>query len=734
MTFRNRAAALAVFFLTLSLLAASAVVAVEGASGARYAVAQCGWHVGHDSTWYDLSADKFSKSNYCQTPDSADPFDGVHQLSQTRSATRYVGGTKFATWRWQAPAGVGIVNVHGQRWQYLRDGFQHRIGGVAPGTGFSPFLELSSTDSNKRDFSAGFWPFAEAFESRLVCYKTSGKNCAADGTVLAGVRALTLTLDDSGAPVSQISGGLTTGGWLKGGQSLSFSNGDSGSGLRFADSYVDGTVLARSEMTCSKVLVNGQWRGTKMRPCPTGATGIHSLSTTSVSDGPHRLQHCGFDFAGNAGCAGERTFLVDNNAPTAPRNLTVAGGEGWHRTNGFDLTWNEPDQGAGSPIVGSFHKISGAGGFQAGPVNRVEPGVITGIQVPGPGEFQVKVWLADQAGNVDESREAGATLRLDDVPPIGYFEDPPQNDPGAIKVRVSDQHSGVASVTVAWRLLSGQEWQEIPGSLGREDAAVFQARVPEEAGPGPLVLRATVTDVAGNVTTTDTRANGSQMVVSSPVKNRTILTAGLSRGSRSAVGKMTVGYKQWVRLTGRLTSIGSGGLGGAELELTEVPFVGTKAKPAPRAIRTDERGYFDVRLEPGPGRRLRVDFRGNRELQPATSGNVELAVRGKLTFKVKPKRLVTGAKVKFRGRVSARGAWHPTRGNLIQIQYYEGTARRWRPVAWTRTGRDGRYRSSYRFRYITGLARIKLRAQMFPSPRFPYVRATSKPATIRVRG
>jgi hypothetical protein len=81
-----------------------------------------------------------------------------------------------------------------------------------------------------------------------------------------------------------------------------------------------------------------------------------------------------------------------------------------------------------------------------------------------------------------------------------------------------------------------------------------------------------------------------------------------------------------------------------------------------------------------------------------------------------------------------RGAWHPTRGNVVQIQYFEESARRWRPVALTRTDRHGRYRTGYRFRYITGVARIRLRAVLVPSSRFPYSGAASKPAVIRVRG
>src|SRR5690606_6788085 len=111
------------------------------------------------------SADKFVRSSYCQTPASADAFDGVHLNSQTRNSTDRISGNRFARWRWQAPPGTGIVTVHGQRWHTLFEGFQHRIGSVPPNGNFSPSLEYSSTDTVKRDFSGSFVPFAAAIES-----------------------------------------------------------------------------------------------------------------------------------------------------------------------------------------------------------------------------------------------------------------------------------------------------------------------------------------------------------------------------------------------------------------------------------------------------------------------------------------------------------------------------------------------------------------------------------------
>ena len=56
------------------------------------------------------------------------------------------------------------------------------------------------------------------------------------------------------------------------------------------------------------------------------------------------------------------------------------------------------------------------------------------------------------------------------------------------------------------------------------------------------------------------------------------------------------------------------------------------------------------------------------------------------------------------------GAPLPRRGKLVAIQYYESAAKRWRPVLVTRSDHNGRFHASYRFRYVSGSARIRLRA------------------------
>ena len=409
-------------FLLLSLTACFGFVLTADAGAARYAVAQCGWHVGQDASWFDTSADRFVRSSYCQTPDGADPFDGVHLTSQTRDSAAAIGGSRFARWRWQAPRGTGIVTVHGQRWHVLKDGFQHRLGSVS-GSGFNPFLQFDSTDTAKRDFAGNFSPFAEAVESRLLCARPVDRTCSSETNSISGVRVLTFTLDDPERPVTAISGGLTGSSWLRGSQGLTFSARDVGSGLRYSQTLIDGAVRAETEHRCDKTRIAGQWRGTKMQPCGTSATGSQSISTSSLSDGTHQLRQCAVDFAGNSGCLADRTVRTDNTAPGAPRDLNVAGGDSWHRSNGFRLDWSSPDQGSASPLFGYAFRVRGGAGFDSGPVPGGGTGPAT-VFVPAAGEYRATVWLIDQAGNSNSAATAEATIRFDDVPPTAWFEQP----------------------------------------------------------------------------------------------------------------------------------------------------------------------------------------------------------------------------------------------------------------------------------------------------------------------
>ncbi|MCO5314744.1 MAG: hypothetical protein M9938_01050 [Solirubrobacterales bacterium] len=720
--------------VVLILVAALGLLTADSAGAARYTVLECGWYVGQDANWIDTSDSKFMRSSYCQPPRSNDAFDGVHLTSETRNGAASVGGARFASWRWNAPSGVTITTVHGHRWQVVRDGFEHRLGTVSS-RGFEPFLNLATTDTARRDFRQNDLPAGTtAFESRLLCARAESKRCSAEKSSLAGVRALTITMDDPSAPSATVSGELTGEGWLRGVRNLGWTGRDRGSGLRYSETAIDGSVRARTENRCQTVVVGGLTRGSRMQPCELSATGTHTVNTATLSDGPHQLRHCGIDFAGASGCTAVRTVRTDNTAPGAPRDLIVTGGDGWRRSNGFSLAWTLPDQGPAAPIVASRLRITGPDGRDGGVLPGSAPNGATGLNLPAPGEYRVRAWLVDAAGNEREDASAGATLRFDDLPPTGYFRELDQARPELLQVPVADQHSGVAAGTISVRPVKGGEWRDLPtGLTGPADSRELTARIPsEDLPPGAWVAQATITDVAGNQTVTSRRGNGSTVTFRTPLKVTSTINARLV-GSRGSGPMLRVPYGGRASLSGRLSS-GGRGLEGQSVRVTELPRSGSRQRPLRRLATTGTDGWFRVWLRRGTSRRVTVSFAGSERFESSSAGPFALRVRGGLSFRAVPRRLRTGRRIQFRGRVRARHARRPATGNLVAVQYLERASGTWRPVLVARTDRHGIYRAGYRFRYIEGVAKIRLRAVLLPSPWFPYDQTISRPVVVRVKG
>lgn len=733
---RTRLSAGLLFAVPIALIGALIVMLMSAgpADAARYTVSECGWYVGHDATWSETATgSKFVRSAFCQPPRNQDAFDGVHLTSETKSGSNSVGGTKFARWRWVAPDGTTIVNVHGHRWQVVNDGFEHRLGGVTA-SGFSPFLKLASTDTARRDFKQNLTSGTTAFESRLLCARAADKRCSTAKSSLAGVRAMTFTLEDPAGPAATVSGELTGSAWLNGNRGLRWTGNDRGSGLRFAETTIDGAVRSRTEHSCTKVNVGGQTRGARMQPCGLAASGEHTINTATLSDGSHQLRHCAVDFAGAQGCTSTVTVRTDNTAPGAPRDLEVEGGDAWRNRNGFNLAWTVPDQGAAAPVTASRVRITGPGSYDSGPAAGTGPAGSSGLTLPGPGEYRARVWLIDAAGNQREDLAAGVTLRFDDVAPTAYFMETQGGRPELLRVPVADAHSGVAGGTISIRPVAGGEWRDLPTELGGTgDERRLTTRVPsEELGAKEWIARAVVRDAAGNETVTSRRGNGSEVRLSTPLKTTSLLTARLV-GPRTAGTAVRIGYGKRARVTGRLTA-GGQGLSGQPLRVTELPRAGSRQRTLIRSATTGRDGRFRLALRRGASRRVTIAFAGAERFTRAAAGPLDLRVRGGLIFRVGPRKVRTGKRVRFHGRVAARLARRPVRGSLVAVQYLERASGLWRPVLVARTDRQGRYRASYRFRYITGTARIRLRAVLLPASGFPYARANSRVAVVRVTG
>jgi hypothetical protein len=732
--------------VTLGALLALSVLllAASKADAGKYAVAQCGWYVGADASWADTtSGAKFRPDSYCQPPAGSDPFAGAHLKSLTRGGEATVSGTRFARWRWTAPPTTGITQVRGTWWHVLHDGIEQRLGGVGGGGDFNPFLSAGGTDTAPREFTKGFPSPVAAFEDRLLCARGEDRWCSLERDSWSALRALTITVDDPTPPGAWMTGGdLLDGGWRRGSQFVAVAGFDHGAGVRYGETRLDGARVGFTEYPCEKASIGGEWRGTRMQPCLTHVSGTHTISTNGFSDGPHTVVHCTTDFAANSACAPSRTVLIDNHPPAHPKGVVLAGGEGWRRTNDFDLSWENPDQGPASPIAGASWRISGSAGYDTG--IRFAAGrdrrSLANLTVPAAGAYPLQLWLRDEAGNEAPASAVTVPLRFDDVRPSVGFAEAPESQ---LKADVVDAHSGPASGQLLYRRVDAGEWIELPTKLVRGDAddrAHLVAPLPE-LGYGTFVFRADAADAAGNAASTSLRTDGTQMAirrappphVARPPRAKSRLFARL-RGGHGRGDSLTVRFGGPALLSGRLTRADGAGIGGRELRVVSRPSHGALAPVAVETVRTGDQGGFELPLPPGPSRRITVTFRGDGGLEPASRRALELRVRSGLSLRAVPQELRTGQVVRLSGKVKSRGAPIPRRGKLVAIQYLEQATRRWRPVLVTRTDHHGRYRARYRFRYVTGRAAIRLRATALAEERWPYAPGSSAPVTVRVQG
>jgi hypothetical protein len=738
--------------LALALL----LLAAKEATAGKYAVAQCGWYIGADASWADSTGGvKFRPDGWCVPPAGQDPFDGAHLKSFTRDGQATVTGTRYARWRWEAPAGTGIAQVRGTWWHALHDGMEQRIGVGTWNGGFDVFAAAGGTDITPREFVAGFNPAQPALEDRLLCAKAETKWCSLEPGSWSAIRALTITVQDDLGPAAAIGGDITAGGWRRGVQGVSFWGSDTGGGVRFGETAVDGARVNLTEYGCAKALIGGVWEATQMRPCSLGVSAGAPLDTTRFSDGPHSIHHCVTDFAGNPGCTPDQTFYVDNNPPAHPRNLALAGGEIWRRTNDFDPAWVDPDQGAASAIGGASWRIEGPNGYDSG-VKYVPGHNLSALQnlfVPRAGVYSLGIWLRDEAGNEAPSSAVSVPLRFDDVPPGVAFDPTGAGTvPEQIRALITDAHSGPVSGEIDYRRLESQQWTELPAKFQRADtadSAQLIARLPGDLGPGTYVFRASAVDGAGNEATTTRRSDGTEMTVrkvapgtvaaikraepAQAMREKARIFARLAWHGRSG-SELTIPFGAAGSLSGRLLSAEGAGLADRRLRVVSRPSRGALGRARVDEVGTGPHGGFQLHLTAGTSRRIAVSFPGDAQLESASRSPLTLRVRGGIELRASPQTLHTGDAVHFQGQVRTLGAPMPRRGKLVAIQYYESAAKRWRPVLVTRSDHSGHFRASYRFRYISGSASIRLRACSLSEERWPYAPGVSRPLTVRVTG
>ncbi len=340
------------------------------------------------------------------------------------------------------------------------------------------------------------------FEARRVGFYLRcgpGFTCSqgAQGDLRLRGRSFDFTLRDDSAPsVGEPSGSLLPGGWQRGVRTLTFPAHDAGGGLSGVDATFDNGTVVQSPSSCT--VVAGRYA--RLQPCPAGRTGEWSIDTARLPDGRRTVELRATDVGGSTT---RRTYAVsvDNHAPAAARDVAVTGGEGWRRANDFDLRWVNPG-GQHSPIDRAHWRACPAephvptgcveGDSRAASVTTSGP-----IALPSAGEWDVRLWLEDAAGNGDpEAAASPRRLRYDPDPPALRFLPAHPATPERFDVATHDL-SGLASGAIELRRFDTDGWFPLATERhGDQLVAVLDGH--RRAAGGIFDLRARAVDAAGN--------------------------------------------------------------------------------------------------------------------------------------------------------------------------------------------------------------------------------------------
>jgi hypothetical protein len=553
------------------------------------------------------------------------------------------------------------------------------------------------------------------FETR--CVNLGGCDISASGGQ-PGMRALfsaanvRVRVNDHTAPsVTPSWGSLFAGGWLRGlqeGWSLEFDN----VGVMVNRVSIDGRVVYAEDYRDAGWPDWVRCNFTRPRPCADVPGAIARVDTQSISDGPHELSVEAIDAAGNYGRS-VRGIKVDNTPP--PRvNALVEGGNGWRTHNAFSILWSQTDQVA--PVTKAHYRLCNRDASSCTTDSRSGTGIdrLANVPVSAPGEYDLRVWLEDEAGNVDSTLASDPVrLRFDDVPPQAAFEPLDDSDPTKLDARVSDSTSGVADGVIEIRRMGWRQWRELSTSLegGRLSARLDDLELADER----YELRARVRDRAGNEHTSYAREDGAKMTVTLPLRSQSRIVRLSCKGRRAV-------------LSGVIQTASGRALADAPLVIFEQPRNGGVLRKV-ASIRADGSGRFGRVLGTGPSRTIKVSYEGTRLIKPISQA-VVIRVPARTTIRASRRHLRNGETVRLGGRL--RGGPIPDGGKLIDLQaFYRG---QWRTFATPRSDGDGSWRFRYRFEATRGLVRYRFRARIRREAAYPYELGYSRVITVTVRG
>jgi hypothetical protein len=443
------------------------------------------------------------------------------------------------------------------------------------------------------------------------------------------------------------------------------------------------------------------------------------------------------DAANNLGVSAPTTVRIDHTAPGTVATA-IDGGDGWRNANDFNVGWSNPVELDRAPVIASHFRLCPLGSGDCRAERR--PGELTRlshVSLPGPGEWQLRVWLEDAAGNQEPANASvPVTLRYDPEAPTVGFENPTANDPTLVSALVTDKVSGLASGQIELSAQGSGLWRTLST---RQEGNRLVARIDDATLPaGTYVVRATARDRAGNQNTSTQRLDGAPMTLQLPLRTPTALTAGAvirrahhrhrrgqRRFSRKSRARVALGSR--VRVTGALRTRDGSPLAGADIQVLSRSTGGPERLVA--VLHTDEAGRFRYVGRAVATSVLRAVYVGTATTLPAQR-QVMVMVPAASTMRARPRHLRNGGVVTFVGRI--RSLPVPAGGKLVEVQVI--LSHHWQTFRTVRTNANGVWRVRYRFRRSCGDLRYSFRARVPAESAYPFEDGHTDPVGVRVRG
>lgn len=316
-----------------------------------------------------------------------------------------------AGWRFDVPAGTSIREVNLNA--YISGGKSwwseiKVVGTAAQNNVYQLMASCYGRDQCEKTTGHASPPdLAGAVIATVWCQDDNGcPNSGSRPRASLDIASSAITLYDDSPPSVAIAGGsLSDSGWHGGSQSLAVSASDN-TGIRAVRALVDGD--GRFSATNSVACDYG-----RPVPCSNQAAAVTAVDLRGLPDGQHAVQAQAEDASGNIGSSTAQTINVDNTAPLAPMRTRLTGGPGWRAANNFTVAWSNPPQ-SFAPIAGVSYRLCPQGQPETSP--RCASGSLASpdisrlaFKVPGPGAWDMRLWLVDAAGN--GAAENGVTVR-----------------------------------------------------------------------------------------------------------------------------------------------------------------------------------------------------------------------------------------------------------------------------------------------------------------------------------